>query len=114
MRQLPDKFTKNGFSFVLERRNEHTAIYRQQWNGIDYASIAYEVIRPKITTRAFIDGAWRDCEPHETHPSSETWGDSGWTFADLDDATTKYNALSSDTRTHRNRFDGARELGAAK
>ena len=114
MKQLPEKFSARGFSFRLERRNGRAAIYRHQWKGKEDASIAYEVVRPVISTRQFLDGEWRrTSEPHEVYPSSETWGKCGWKFTDLDDALARY-ALLSRTRIHRNRFDGAGGSGQPK
>jgi len=117
MKQLPEKFRARGFSFRLERRNGRAAIYRQQWKGKEDASIAYEVVRPVISTRQFLDGEWRrTSEPHEVYPSSETWGERVWTFTDLEDAVTKYDAVSSPHVLRRNRFDapggsGQRRIG---
>jgi hypothetical protein len=111
--QLPNKFIKGGFTFTLECRNEHAAIYRQQWNGKEDASIAYEVVRPQIGRNRFIDGQWQASGPYEIYPSSETWGDAGWTFTNLDDALDKMASLSL-PQTRRNRFDEAGGAGAPK
>ncbi len=93
MTKLPDKFTKRGFTFTLERRKENAAIYRQQSSKIKDASVAYEVIRPQTATKRFIDGSWQDSAPYEAYPSSETWGTFGWTYTDLDKALERYNAI---------------------
>jgi len=103
MKGLPDKFIKGGFTFTLERRSEHAAIYRQQWNGIDDGSVAYEVIRPQIGRNRLVDGEWREGEPYERYPSSESWGDHGWTFINFDEALAKMASLSC-PNLHRNRF----------
>ena len=103
MNKLPDKFTKRGFTFTLIRRSEHAAIYSQQWNGNKNASIAYEVIRPRIQDTRLIDGKWQASEPYETYPSSETWGQNGWTFTNEDDAISKFASLCK-PRTRQNRF----------
>src|SRR4029450_7370766 len=113
MKRLPDKFIKSGFSFTIERRSERAGIYRQQWNGKKDASIAYEVVRPVTSTKQFIEGKWRDSEPHEVYPSTVSWGISGWTFTNLDDALARYASLSL-TRIHRNRFDAPGGSGQPK
>jgi hypothetical protein len=113
MKQPPNKFSKGGFTFTLERRSEHAAIYKQQWNGKADASIAYEVVRPIISTKQFIDGQWRDSEPHEVYPSTVSWGVSGWTFTTLDHALAKYG-LRLVQRIHRNRFDAPDGSGQPK
>jgi len=113
MKQLPEKFSKGGFTFTFERRSEHAAIYRQQWNGKEDASVAYEVVQPQISARAFIEGRWQEGEPHEVYPSSETWGLSGWTFTNLDEALSRY-ALLPLRGNRRKRFPAKDESGERK
>jgi hypothetical protein len=106
MKLLPKKFSKKGFTFTLERRNEHVAIYRQQWNGKKDVAIAYEVIVPRMDKKRFVDGKWEESERYESYPSTKSWGDFGWTYTDLDLALARYASLSV-RESCRNRFQAS-------
>ena len=115
MKELPEEFTYDGFRFSLRRRSERAAIYEQQWIGKDGkfqdGSISYEVIIPQITNRRFNRETMKfeGCEPYESYPASEQWGDYGWTHTDLESATRRYDALCASAQTRSNRFDGRRD-----
>lgn len=90
---LPISFAKNGFSLHQIARDTNAAIYRQTRKGFSIEIEAFEVIRPVITTKAFIEGQWQSCPPREIYPSAEQWGERGWTYQDRERAYARFDKL---------------------
>lgn len=95
MKQLPVKFTKYGEQFEQLCRTANTAVYLRHING---RQKTYEVIVIRVADRhpKKTDGKllWEACEPYETYPSSEKWGQCGWTYTTREDALAKYDLIN--------------------
>lgn len=91
MKPLPTQFRKSGWDFQQIKRHEKAAAYRKTCGAVE----SFEVIRPVIckTTYDAAAAGWVPCDPREGYPSSEQWGDRGWTFTDEDGAMAKLAQL---------------------
>jgi hypothetical protein len=73
------------------------AIYSQTWNStigaIKTPSLAYEVVKIQAYPDQERFGSF--IPAHESMPGSETWGQQGWTFTDLDKARAKFKELTA-------------------
>lgn len=77
MKILEQEFTEGGFRFRQISRDGDIAIYEKQWTGKPDASIGYEVIVVKSHRGFWLRGHYS--APAEMYPSSNSWGDLGWT-----------------------------------
>lgn len=95
MRRLPEKFARYGEQFEQVCRRENTAIYLRHING---RQKSYEVIVIRVTSRKAVktNGVtkWAECEPYECYPSTEKWGESGWTYPTEESARKKYDLIN--------------------
>jgi hypothetical protein len=81
---LPPEFERYGFSFHQIYRTGIAAVYEVKLG--EAGSPAYEVVKPSVSKTRFADGSWSPCDPYEVYPSSEMWGNRGWTFVDEEKA----------------------------
>jgi hypothetical protein len=90
-KRLQKEFQRDGFTYRQIAREGDAAIYEQAWCGCAEPSVCYEVIRVKRREGFQIDG--RFVEPAEVYPSSEAWGENGWTFTNKDAAFAKLQEI---------------------
>lgn len=93
MKELAEKFEKNGFRHKqLSRTETHAIYYRESIKHPDnnhYEVI--EILRHNGYTIPASEGApERVAPPSEYYPSSEAWGRHGWTFKDQEAAEMKF------------------------
>ena len=95
IKRLPEKFTRNRYQFDQLCRTDDTAIYIQHIKG---RQKAFEVVVITVADRKAVKVsgrvAWEACQPYECYPSSEAWGNSGWTYTSEADARAKYDLLN--------------------
>jgi len=83
---LPVEFQSRGFNYHQIAREGDMAIYEQRWN--DSPNVCYEVVRlRRREAETFPDG--RQYPAREVYPSSEQWGQHGWTVLTRDAAFDK-------------------------
>jgi hypothetical protein len=92
----------SGFTYDLIKRVGDIAIYSQSKNGLPDA---YEVVR--IQKHEAFTAFGKDFPAGESYPSSNQWGDEGWTYTTLPAAERKFSALLA-------RLDNARLLNAER
>jgi hypothetical protein len=85
---LPLKMQKNGFTLSLLHREGNRAIYLQQ---VSENCQYFEVIRIRTKPAGVFKG--KSYPPREVYPSSESWGELGWTYRTYEKAIEKFNAL---------------------
>ena len=90
---LPTGFRRDGFDYEQIARERDAAIYEQAWSGSSNPSVCYEVIRIRRREGFEIDG--RFVESAEVYPSSEAWGQDGFTLKDKDAAFAKLREVSA-------------------
>lgn len=91
MNIISTNFTRNGFEFESVRREGAVAIYRKRKATWRPGKFSFEVI--KIRVRKEKETSWGKYEAGEHYPSSEEWGQFGWTCLDLSEAETRMAAL---------------------
>lgn len=100
MKPLPTHFIGTGdqgavgdqpaFHFLILKRTGRI-ILLQKTRG-ESGSLSYEVaIVQKVAQRTFPNGI--TTPQHESMPSSSKWGDSGWSYVELDQAKKKFRQL---------------------
>ncbi len=94
---LETDFTKNGFRLRQIRREGDVAIYHKVALQGNVHPVTYDVGFETIVVSRHdgyeIGGV--KVEPAETYPSSEQWGQKGWTYKTLLEADNKYETLLS-------------------
>ena len=86
---LARKFRAGGFDYNQIARERHFAIYEQRWQ--DGGNVCYEVVRIQRCEAQTLFG--RQYPAREVYPSSEHWGQQGWTVLTKDAAFDKLAAL---------------------
>lgn len=97
MKSIPDTFCKNGYTYILKRRDGMIAMYAQLWGK---AVQAYEVMRIRRKNPGSLNGV--DLTEREILPGDGEWGSMGWTYsangtgtvAALSRAEAKFEALT--------------------
>ena len=89
MNILPIEFKKGGMDFKQVARDGHVAIYRQTKPG--WSQEYFEVGKIKQHEAYIIAG--HEIPATECWPSSEEWGCTAWTYADLTSAKRKMDEL---------------------
>jgi len=87
--RMKTDFIKGGFHHIQIKREGGVAMFARTKNGRTH----FEVVRP-ISAPAY-ELAGIKFPAGEHYPSSETWGQRGWTYVDREDADTKFNALTN-------------------
>jgi hypothetical protein len=88
IRQLPDKFRKNGFSFQKIRRVELICLYEAIYgSGLIYYFVFRVQVKP---SKVFKD---KQILPYERMPNGESFGMSAWVIKTLDAAMNKFDSL---------------------
>jgi hypothetical protein len=90
-RPLEVNLRRGGFDYHQIARRGDIAIYEQRWSGSE--NVAFEVVRIRWREASEIEG--RFIESAEVYPSSEQWGDYGWTVTTLDAAYEKLSVQRS-------------------
>jgi hypothetical protein len=94
-RPVATSFKHAGFNYRQIARENDIAIYEQRWirpNGELSENVAYEVVRiRRREAEKFLDGF--SAPAREVYPSSEQWGDYGWTLTDRDPAFNKFRQI---------------------
>lgn len=90
---LPKMFKRDGFDFELVHRNDGVAMLRKTKRGETRTIESWEVVKlDRVKAKTFPNGI--STPAHEAMPSSESWGQSGWTFTNQEEAFKKFIALS--------------------
>lgn len=93
MKLLDNQIKYKGFILTQISRDGNIAVYSQVWTGCKNPSVAYEVIRVQSHNGREIQG--KVYPPAEYYPSSESWGQKGWTYTDKDSALRKALELAA-------------------
>jgi hypothetical protein len=88
---LETEFYSRGFRHKLTRRVKFTAIYARFKRSDPERVVHYEVVT--ITPGKSYNIAGIDFPAKEQYPSSELWGQKGWTYRDEDQARAKFEEL---------------------
>jgi hypothetical protein len=91
-RLLSKEFKRHGFVLRQIAREGNAAIYEQRWTGCPNPSVCYEVIRIRQRDGFQIGGKF--VEPYEKYPTSESWGEDGFTLTGKDAAFAKLRDLA--------------------
>jgi hypothetical protein len=94
MRTLPTEIIQGEFRLTQVQRAGHLAIYEKSTKtGI---SCGFEVIkiRESKERNAVVAGKPRHFPAMEVYPTSEDWGQRGWTYQNLKDAETRFAKLA--------------------
>ena len=89
MKPLATSFTKKGFLHTQVMRAGNVAVYRRQ--RIGGKAVHFETVIVGSHNGYEIGGV--TVEPAETYPSSERWGEKGFTFNDAQAALAKAQTL---------------------
>lgn len=82
-------FSKNGFDHRQIKRVGDVALFSREKHGRTH----FEVVRP--IRHGEYERAGIKFPAGEVYPSSETWGQRGWTFNQRADADAKFNSLAT-------------------
>lgn len=98
MRILEKSFDRKGFRYEQVYRKDNRAIYTQTIPDVgslaySFHSRTYEVIVIKSHNGYEIAGT--QILPSEVYPSSNQWGDTGWTYQTLEEAQNKIKQLEA-------------------
>ena len=88
---LAQEFTRFEHTFRQVHRTKNACVYEVK--PVCGCSIAYEVVKPTVSSQRCIDGTWSPCAPYEVYPSSEQWGRRAWTFTNKQTAMEKCEML---------------------
>ena len=94
-RPLHKEFRRDGFVHREVLRQKNAAVYEKRWTGCTGPSVCYETIRVKRREGFWIE--YRFVAPSEVYPSSEQWGELGWTFCDKGAAFAKLREITATT-----------------
>jgi hypothetical protein len=91
MGQLATQFKKNGYHYTQVIRDENKAIYKQEHK--DITQVYYEVVKIKKSKNDY-NAVWGLVPAGtESYPSTEAFGQAGWTFMNYETALTKFNQI---------------------
>lgn len=106
MKELAKEFAESGWSHKQIMREGDVAMYRRWRTGKEgfAAEEHYEVV--KIRVQPAYERFGQSYPDTEHYPSSEMWGDKGWTSLSREKADIKFNQVAhSEVRSsRRNRF----------
>jgi len=92
MRKLEEQLYKNGYKYVLLKRNDSAAMYGQyHLDNLDTPRM-YEVFRVQITKESTLPNGEISPEK-ETFPSNSVFGKWAWTYPNINDAEAKYSEI---------------------
>jgi hypothetical protein len=89
MIRLAFPFSRDRFVHRLLERSGAVCLVERE--NLETGSFHWEVVRVSIEPDKTIRGQLYPA--HERYPSSEEWGERGWTYTTLPDAKQKYRAL---------------------
>ena len=94
MKKIPKIFQKNGFNYVLEKRKDKIAIYKQMKEDVLYG---WEVHKIRIAKPSVmkIGNKVKEFPLREILAYNEDFGQYGWAFQNKDSAIKKFQELSS-------------------
>jgi hypothetical protein len=84
----PERFSKNGYRFVLIKTDNKIAMYEQRSKDRPNIISAYEIHKlrmwpkPSVSAKVKVEGV--------RLPSNEDWGTFGWTYTSKERALEKY------------------------
>ena len=87
MREIPQQYTKDGYTHTLLQRDGKVAIYEQRKGDILYFETV--VIRKRTADNDFVGTKAGD----EYIPSSSEWGIYGWTYTSYEQAREKMSKI---------------------
>jgi hypothetical protein len=90
MIRLAFPFTRDRYVHRLIERSGDVCLVARE--NLETGSVHWEVVRLLTETAQTLRG--RLYEPHERYPSTEQWGERGWTFTTLPEAEQKCRALA--------------------
>lgn len=90
MKRLPDVLHIGGFKLTLLDRMLDVAIYEKTKHGFKFVS--YEVVLIKWQPERTLPNGL-SFQMLELYPSSERWGQLGWSYRDKEDALAKFYSL---------------------
>jgi len=91
MRQLPQKLTRNGFTYTLVLRGKRSCIYEQSSRA---NIISYEVFIIRIMPECEIFG--KIIPEREVFPGNEDFGYRAWSIRDYEKAMLKFKELEDE------------------
>ena len=99
MKPIPETFKSDGFTHTLVERDRMLAIFSK--GKPPSQPFHWEVVRLHVEKeKRWKDGREKSVTPeHEAYPSSEQWGERGWTCMSLDEARKKLQEWRSLPRT---------------
>ena len=89
MQKIEKIFTKCGFRHELVQRKEDIALFKRTQIGKGHSH--FEVVRLSSHGGYEINGSY--VKSAEIYPGSSLWGIRGWTYCDIQSATSKYKSL---------------------
>ena len=90
MKKIEKIFTKCGFRHEQVKRNGDIALFKRTQIGSG-ARPHFEVVRLSSHGGYEINGSY--VKSAEIYPGPSLWGVRGWTYCDIESATSKYNSL---------------------
>lgn len=90
MKELPQTWTRGGFSHEVLRREGMVALVQRQHR--DVSTPHWEVVRLRVKPKRLLHGHW--VGESEAYPSPEEWGERGWTYTTLEDAQAKFTEMT--------------------
>lgn len=90
MKPIDSTFKSDGFMFQLVKRQSLIAMFSKSKHGHE----SFEVVVLQIH-KACVFPNGISYPDRETMPSSELWGQQGWTYTDLASANKRYYALQN-------------------
>ena len=93
MRPLATEFKKDGFAFTMLDRIDDVAIFEKRCDAV----VSYEVVVVQKHPERNIMG--RVIPPGEGMPSTEQWGQKGWTLTTPERARLKLNEIVARERS---------------
>lgn len=93
MRDIPEKFTREGIDYeLIQRHGNVAAIYMGKRNGV---FMEYEVWKLRTYKK---DNPSYNVQAGDIHkPSTKDWGRFGWTYVKLESAQRKFGQLINET-----------------
>ena len=89
MQKIEKIFTKCGFRHEQVKRKENIALFKRTQIGQTHTH--FEVVRLSSHGGYEINGSY--VKSAEVYPGPSLWGVRGWTYHDVESATSKYNSL---------------------
>jgi hypothetical protein len=90
MKKLSETIKHDSYILKLVLRSDKKAIYAKYWGD---TLTTYEVIKIKIRPSKYSTFLKAQEPEREKYPSTEQWGNMGWTYRSEEEALEKYNQI---------------------